>query len=1078
MKTLAFLVLFINVTESCKVHITRSYIRRHRRPDKDRGGRQWQSSCVMRRACTVVSQLTPTRATMSSTINSGVDGRYCIDGNITTFCQTAIKRIERKAMPHGGGHGGVTPDRFRFVNLENQPWIALDFVTKVIVQKVVLINRQDAYGNRTRDVTVRVSDVKPIRDPKREDVEFKRGFLLGRWKKIGKNGENITIQEYQADGRYVIVQMGKPLPILNQSTSLNLAEVMVFGRHAPAGDRTNMVTLWQTRPTRCRKQRNLGLGNLGTLSGINASFEVEDTSQCRDKCLQDINCNIFSYNFAPRGSGNSEGGDCYTESSCPQEGNGHGKWTTGENITVQPIFNCKEENDISYQTRERGFNNVVSKWESIDLTKDGCAFLAKFSGNLGLSSSVRFWTFKKNMCWLKRVKREHVKEDGAISGNLHCAHSKLHFLACNIDVQKTTGGRTLARWEGLNIIQCKKLAFSFNLTEQIWWNYEKNGRICSVVEVNLNVGRLTENNTFAMTGRKHCGDKLVVQDADPVVEEVIIWTNGNIIDVPSFLKICDKYECCLTGSLQNPDFQNLKLLDIGYYAYLAREKLHHCAIQGNLDGDPDTVTLMYERLLPAPGWKVEKIEVKVNGKIFLCNQESKNGVGDNYVQLECGYHLELSYLSLTHNHKLSSKFQIPFDEFSTIFQRPHNCIDENPDTHCQTGTGNHHTKPWMAIDYGTVVTVKWVEITTNNTRARNVYIQVADEIPPSTLTTELFEDGYPLGNHQGYLKNSSDSTKVQTITIHYDHNYAQWPTGRYVIFQMDLSEDFRNNEDHIDLIEVKAFGRELGNGCQMFPDKNYVSLNKSDHGGGGVQKKQNVKSDQQCAHFALQRSETNNKDVFWTWSGHNLQCEMVFEKKYLRDQTSAQIGQYPDVGQNTMSGNHKCGIPVPGCEVTIGYYAGRIKRNITVNTIKECAWNAWNEMGDYWTFDAANRSSNCLIQETREEPKVHKEHKISGNKECGNALTVWSSVMLEWGEWDAWSRCKQRKTFSSIEGLPPSANERIVHCVRQRKCHEYSQGVKVTAYPKKCGNKDREKKICQGQGPVRQCTDEEHQIPT
>ena len=124
-----------------------------------------------------------------------------------------------------------------------------------------------------------------------------------------------------------------------------------------------------------------------------------------------------------------------------------------------------------------------------------------------------------------------------------------------------------------------------------------------------------------------------------------------------------------------------------------------------------------------------------------------------------------------------------------------------------------HTKgepaPWLAIDYGTRVTVQRVEIFTRNgccgERTRNVDVRIADELP--TSASEMFDGGALLGHYPG------PATHGQLITISGEKlqlKYSmlinipgQETSGRYVIVQMD------NGEDGLNLKEVTAFGRSL-----------------------------------------------------------------------------------------------------------------------------------------------------------------------------------------------------------------------------------------------------------------------------
>ena len=69
------------------------------------------------------------------------------------------------------------------------PWIAIDYGTRVIVERVELFNRADCCEERTRNVDVRISDELPTSGRQM----FSGGTLLGRFVGPGSNGQQITI---------------------------------------------------------------------------------------------------------------------------------------------------------------------------------------------------------------------------------------------------------------------------------------------------------------------------------------------------------------------------------------------------------------------------------------------------------------------------------------------------------------------------------------------------------------------------------------------------------------------------------------------------------------------------------------------------------------------------------------------------------------------------------------------------------------------------------------------------------------------------------------------------------------------
>jgi len=131
-----------------------------------------------------------------------------------------------------------------------------------------------------------------------------------------------------------------------------------------------------------------------------------------------------------------------------------------------------------------------------------------------------------------------------------------------------------------------------------------------------------------------------------------------------------------------------------------------------------------------------------------------------------------------------------------------NCIDGDtggvrPDgqyklCHTNDKTTNDDATPWIAIDYGTSVTVQKVEIFNREDdggeSTRNVDVRISDELP--TSGSQMFSGGILLGHFAG------PATNGQHIIIS-----GQETSGRYVIVQMDtggLPLMFQ---------EVKTFGR-------------------------------------------------------------------------------------------------------------------------------------------------------------------------------------------------------------------------------------------------------------------------------
>ena len=116
-----------------------------------------------------------------------------------------------------GNEGGAICD----TQSENAPWLALDFGSEVKVGSVVIINRVDSSGERTKNMEIRVSSNLPASG----STMFTGGQLLGTFTGPGTNGERIEVtSETELTGRYVLVQMG------SGGEHLNLNEVTAWSR--------------------------------------------------------------------------------------------------------------------------------------------------------------------------------------------------------------------------------------------------------------------------------------------------------------------------------------------------------------------------------------------------------------------------------------------------------------------------------------------------------------------------------------------------------------------------------------------------------------------------------------------------------------------------------------------------------------------------------------------------------------------------------------------------------------------------------------------------------------------------------
>jgi hypothetical protein len=163
-----------------------------------------------------VVELEPVTATLSSLHGAYVAGN-CIDGN---------------TVPVASGQ----PPRICHTENDTTPWIAIDYGTRVIVERVEIFNRV-AYGDRTRNVDVRISDELPTSG----DQMFSGGTLLGQFAGPGTDGQRIIISGQETSGRYVIVQMNSP-------TYLNLQEVKAFGRALTGELESGAGVNWKLAP--------------------------------------------------------------------------------------------------------------------------------------------------------------------------------------------------------------------------------------------------------------------------------------------------------------------------------------------------------------------------------------------------------------------------------------------------------------------------------------------------------------------------------------------------------------------------------------------------------------------------------------------------------------------------------------------------------------------------------------------------------------------------------------------------------------------------------------------------------------
>ena len=89
----------------------------------------------------------------------------------------------------GPGFAPNGTGRLCHTEAEIAPWIALHYNTPVIVRRVVLFNRVDCCGERTKGVQVRISDELP----RSGNELFTGGTLFGRFDGPATNGQHIVI---------------------------------------------------------------------------------------------------------------------------------------------------------------------------------------------------------------------------------------------------------------------------------------------------------------------------------------------------------------------------------------------------------------------------------------------------------------------------------------------------------------------------------------------------------------------------------------------------------------------------------------------------------------------------------------------------------------------------------------------------------------------------------------------------------------------------------------------------------------------------------------------------------------------
>merc|ERR1711970_1546299 len=126
--------------------------------------------------------------------NSGYEPGKCVDYNPSTFC-------------HNEGP-------------EQNPFLVLEYDSPVSVPEVVVTNRADCCGQRTKNMFVTVTNMMPVKG------NIAQGDTLGSFTGPGSKGQVIPIKATGEPpvGKYVVIQMRTNA---NEDAMLNLAEVEV-----------------------------------------------------------------------------------------------------------------------------------------------------------------------------------------------------------------------------------------------------------------------------------------------------------------------------------------------------------------------------------------------------------------------------------------------------------------------------------------------------------------------------------------------------------------------------------------------------------------------------------------------------------------------------------------------------------------------------------------------------------------------------------------------------------------------------------------------------------------------------------
>jgi len=329
-----------------------------------------------------VVELKPVTAILHSTWDGSYlhAAKYCIDGNTKS--------------------GRVCAS-----NVENAPWLAIDYGTKVDIERVEIFNRVK-WGDRSRNIDVRISDELPTSGSKM----FSGGALLGHFDGPATDGEHIIISgKTMLSGRYVIVQ-------LNQKTILNFQEVKAFGTSANGETADKATECWDKESDPLGEKYDGSVST--TVSGITCQAWASEQPHKPNYNIKGVS--KLPENHCRNPDKHGGGPWCYTTDNkkrwevCPVP-------SCATAATDKATERCIVEKDTNYAGNDIHFmmngelmDNGVMGVEGLACAKlclktDGCSF----------------WTTARGShCFLKSSDSGRRSQGNFESGNKACAHEK------------------------------------------------------------------------------------------------------------------------------------------------------------------------------------------------------------------------------------------------------------------------------------------------------------------------------------------------------------------------------------------------------------------------------------------------------------------------------------------------------------------------------------------------------------------------------------------------------------------------------------------------------------------------------